>query len=147
MEIEVRIDDEVVFSGLAEDFLYEHDDIELEYALDSLECKPIGSVIEFDDMEIEKLLRLIWDWMTILLGNGGNKKMSMHSRLSKLDIKIKNKIIALLYANGCESDDVTMLLNVGTLADIDGIIDLCEVFEWALTFYVASRTMCWLKTS
>ena len=61
MEIEVRIDNEVVFSGLAEDFLYAHDDIELEYALDELECKPIGSVIKFDDMEIEKLLRLIWD--------------------------------------------------------------------------------------
>ena len=55
--------------------------------------------------------------------------MSMRSRLSKLDTKIKNKIIALLYANGCGNDDVTMLLNVGTLADIDGIIDLCEVFE------------------
>ncbi len=55
--------------------------------------------------------------------------MSMHSRISKLDSKIKNKIITLLYANGCGKDDVTMLLNVGTLADIDGIIDLCEVFE------------------
>ena len=55
--------------------------------------------------------------------------MSMRSRLSKLDTKIKNKIIALLYANGCGKDDVSMLLNKGTLADIDGIIDLCEVFE------------------
>lgn len=55
--------------------------------------------------------------------------MSMRSRLSKLDTKIKNKIIALLYANGCGNDDVTMLLNKGTLADVDGIIDLSEVFE------------------
>jgi hypothetical protein len=61
MEIEVRIDNEVVFSGLAEDFLYEHDDIELEYALDELETKPIGTIIEYDGMEIEKLERLIWD--------------------------------------------------------------------------------------
>lgn len=61
MEIEVRVDNEVVFNGLAEDFLYEHDDIELEYALDSLECRPIGSVIEFNNMEIEKLESLLWD--------------------------------------------------------------------------------------
>ena len=67
--------------------------------------------------------------------------MSMRSRLSKLDTKIKNKIIALLYANGCGIEDVTMLLATGTLADIDGIIDLCEVFEWALTFYVVLRIM------
>ena len=61
MEIEVRVDNEVVFSGLAEDFLYEHDDIELEYALDELDTKPIGTIIEYDDMEIEKLESLIWD--------------------------------------------------------------------------------------
>ena len=61
MEIEVRIDNEVVFSGLAEDFLYAHDDIELEYILDALETKPIGAVIEYDSMEIEKLESLIWD--------------------------------------------------------------------------------------
>ena len=55
--------------------------------------------------------------------------MSMRCRIAKLDSRIKNKIIALLYANGCGNDDVTMLLNKGTLADIDGIIDLSEVFE------------------
>ena len=55
--------------------------------------------------------------------------MSMHNRISKLDMKVKNKIGALLDANGCGKDDVTMLLSSGTLADIDGIIDLCEVFE------------------
>lgn len=55
--------------------------------------------------------------------------MSMHSRISKLDMKVRNKIVALLYVNGCGKDDVTMLLSSGTLADIDGIIDLCEVFE------------------
>ena len=61
MEIEVRIDNEVVFSGLAEDFLYEHDDIELEYALDELDTKPDGTIIEYDDMEIEKLEVLLWN--------------------------------------------------------------------------------------
>ena len=61
MEIEVRIDNEVVFSGLAEDFLYEHDDIELEYALDELDTKPIGTIIKYDDMEIEKLEVSLWD--------------------------------------------------------------------------------------
>lgn len=127
MEIEVRIDNEVVFSGLAEDFLYAHDDIELEYTLDALETKPIGAIIEYDGMEIEKLESLIWDQSFLKIKE--EYQMSMHSRISKLDSKIKNKIITLLYANGCGNDDVTMLLNVGTLADIDGIIDLCEVFE------------------
>ena len=61
MEIEVRIDNEVVFSGMAEDFLYEHDDIELEYALDELDTKPIGTIIEYDGMEIEKLEVLLWN--------------------------------------------------------------------------------------
>ena len=61
MEIEVRIDNEVVFSGLAEDFLYEHDDIELEYALDELDTKPDGTIIEYDDMKIEKLEVLLWN--------------------------------------------------------------------------------------
>ena len=67
--------------------------------------------------------------------------MSMHSRISKLDMKVRNKIITLLYANGCGKDDVTMLLSSGTLADISGIIDLSEVFEWVLTFYVVLRIM------
>ena len=67
--------------------------------------------------------------------------MSMHSRISKLDMKVRNKIVALLYANGCGKDDVTMLLSSGTLADIDGIIDLSEVLGWILTFYVVLRIM------
>lgn len=54
--------------------------------------------------------------------------MSMRCRISKLDNRTKNKIIALLYANGCGTEDVTMLITTGTLADIDGIIDLSEVF-------------------
>lgn len=55
--------------------------------------------------------------------------MSMRCRIAKLDSRIKNKIVALLYANGCGKDDVSMLLSSGTLADISGIIDLSEVFE------------------
>lgn len=55
--------------------------------------------------------------------------MSMRCRIAKLDSRIKNKIVALLYANGCAREDVTMLVNEGTLADISGIIDLSEVFE------------------
>lgn len=54
--------------------------------------------------------------------------MSMKCRIAKLDGNIKNKIASLLYINGCGTEDVTMLLNTGTLADIDGIIDLNEVF-------------------
>ena len=56
MEIEVRIDNEVVFSGLAEDFLYQNDlDIELEDLLDRLDSMLDGSIVFFEDMEIEKL--------------------------------------------------------------------------------------------
>lgn len=56
MEIEVRIDNEVVFNGLAEDFLYQNDlDIELEDLLDRLDSMLDGSIVFFEDMEIEKL--------------------------------------------------------------------------------------------
>lgn len=56
MEIEVRVDNEVVFSGLAEDFLYQNDlDIELEDLLDRLDSMLDGSIVFFEDMEIEKL--------------------------------------------------------------------------------------------
>ena len=56
MEIEVRIDNEVVFNGLAEDFLYQNDlDAELEDLLDRLDSMLDGSIVFFEDMEIEKL--------------------------------------------------------------------------------------------
>ena len=56
MEIEVRVDNEVVFNGLAEDFLYQNDlDIELEDLLDRLDSMLDGSIVFFEDMEIEKL--------------------------------------------------------------------------------------------
>ena len=62
MEIEVRVDNEVVFNGLAEDFLFMKDcDIELELALNELETAKDGTVIEYDGMEIEKLESTLWD--------------------------------------------------------------------------------------
>ena len=62
MEIEVRIDNEVIFSGLAEDYLFMNDnDIELELLLDKLESKPYNSIVRFEDLKIEKLLDLLWE--------------------------------------------------------------------------------------
>ena len=62
MKIEVKIDDEVVFCGLAEDYLFMNDnDLELELLLDKLESKPYNSIVRFEDMRIEKLLDLLWD--------------------------------------------------------------------------------------
>ena len=62
MKIEVKIDDEVVFYGLAEDYLFMNDnDIELELLLDKLELMPYNSIVMFENVEIEKLLDLLWD--------------------------------------------------------------------------------------
>ena len=62
MEIEVRIDNEVVFYGLAEDYLFMNDnDVELELLLDKLESKPYNSIVRFEDLRIEKLLDLLWE--------------------------------------------------------------------------------------
>ena len=62
MIIEVKIDDEVVFYGLAEDYLFMNDnDVELELLLDKLESKPYNSIVRFENVEIEKLLDLLWD--------------------------------------------------------------------------------------
>lgn len=62
MEIEVRVDNEVVFNGLAEDFLFMKDcDMELETVLNEMEIMKDGSIINYDDMEIEKLESLLWD--------------------------------------------------------------------------------------
>ena len=50
MEIEVRVDNEVAFNGLAEDFLFMKDcDIELELVLNELETAKDGTVIEYDE--------------------------------------------------------------------------------------------------
>ena len=62
MEIEVRIDNEVVFSGLAEDFLFMKDcDMELEIVLNEMEIMKDGSIVNYDGMEIEKLESTLWD--------------------------------------------------------------------------------------
>ena len=62
MEIEVRVDNEVVFNGDADEFLFMQDnDIELENLLDKLESKPYNSIIRFEETEIEKLEYNLWD--------------------------------------------------------------------------------------
>ena len=62
MKIEVKVDDEVVFYGLAEDYLFMNDnDVELELLLDKLELMPYNSIVKFENVEIEKLLDLLWD--------------------------------------------------------------------------------------
>lgn len=62
MRIEVRIDGMLMFSGLAEDYLFMNDnDEELELLLDKLESMPYNSIVKFDDIEIEKLLDLLWN--------------------------------------------------------------------------------------
>lgn len=62
MRIEVRIDGMLMFSGLAEDYLFMNDnDEELELLLDKLESMPYNSIVRFDDIEIEKLLDLLWN--------------------------------------------------------------------------------------
>lgn len=62
MRIKVRIDGMLMFSGLAEDYLFMNDnDEELELLLDKLESMPYNSIARFDDIEIEKLLDLLWN--------------------------------------------------------------------------------------
>ncbi len=62
MRIEVRIDDVLMFSGLAEDYLFMNDnDAELELLLDKLESMPYNSIVRFEDLKIEKLLDLLWN--------------------------------------------------------------------------------------
>ena len=62
MKIEVKVDDEVVFYGLAEDYLFMNDnDTELELLLDKLESMPYNSIVMFENVEIEKLLDLLWE--------------------------------------------------------------------------------------
>ena len=62
MKIEVKVDDEVVFYGLAEDYLFMNDnDTELELLLDKMESMPYNSIVMFENVEIEKLLDLLWE--------------------------------------------------------------------------------------
>ena len=62
MKIEVKVDDEVVFYGLAEDYLFMNDnDTELELLLDKMESMPYNSIIMFEETEIEKLEYNLYD--------------------------------------------------------------------------------------
>lgn len=53
--------------------------------------------------------------------------MSMRCRISKLDRNLKSRIIAILYANGCAKEDVEMLVQNGTLADLREYVDMEEL--------------------
>ena len=62
MKIEVKVDDEVVFYGLAEDYLFMNDnDTELELLLDELERMDYNSVVRLENREIEKLVDVLWE--------------------------------------------------------------------------------------
>ena len=62
MIIEVRKENNTLFNGDADEFLFMQDnDIELENLLDKLESKPYNSIVRFEDLRIEKLLDLLWD--------------------------------------------------------------------------------------
>ena len=54
--------------------------------------------------------------------------MSMRTRISKLDTCTRNKIIAILYKNGCAYEDVKLLIANGTLSDISEYVDMKELF-------------------
>ena len=62
MKIEVRIDGMLMFSGLAEDYLFMNDnDTELELLLDKLERMDYNSVVRLENREIEKLVDVLWE--------------------------------------------------------------------------------------
>ena len=62
MKIEVRIDGMLMFSGLAEDYLFMNDnDAELELLLDELERMDYNSVVRLENREIEKLVDVLWE--------------------------------------------------------------------------------------
>lgn len=51
-----------IFRGEAEEFLFEKENnIELEILLDKLESMPYNSIVQFEDLKIEKLLDLLWN--------------------------------------------------------------------------------------
>ena len=62
MRIEVRIDGMLMFSGLAENYLFMNDnDTELELLLDKLERMDYNSVVRLENREIEKLVDVLWE--------------------------------------------------------------------------------------
>ena len=54
--------------------------------------------------------------------------MSMRCRISKFDRGLKSKIVSLLYVNGCAKEDVDMLVQCGTLADVSEYVDIENLF-------------------
>lgn len=62
MIIEVRKENNTLFNGEADDFLFMQDnDIELENLLDNLDTMPYNNIIRFEDVEIEKLEYDLYD--------------------------------------------------------------------------------------
>ena len=62
MIIEVRKENNTLFNGEADDFLFMQDnDIELENLLDNLDTMSYNSIIRFEDVEIEKLEYDLYD--------------------------------------------------------------------------------------
>ena len=62
MIIEVRKENNTLFNGEADDFLFMQDnDIELENLLDKMESMPYNSIVKFEDVEIEKLEYNLYD--------------------------------------------------------------------------------------
>lgn len=56
-------------------------------------------------------------------------KMSMRTKLSSLDKRKLNKIIAMLYNDARFSkEDVSLMVKDGRLCDIEDVIDLDKVF-------------------
>ena len=49
--------------------------------------------------------------------------MSKYTHISKLNCYIQNQIVNALKQNGCQDDDIELLLTSGTLADIDYIME------------------------
>ena len=53
--------------------------------------------------------------------------MNTRTRINKLDKKTKRRIIAILYNNGCAYEDVSLLLQSGTIADLEEYMDIKEL--------------------
>lgn len=51
--------------------------------------------------------------------------MSKRTHILKLNRYIQNQIINALKQNGCQDDDVALIVSTGTLSDVYNIID-CE---------------------
>lgn len=54
--------------------------------------------------------------------------MSMNLRISKLDSRYKRRIVKLLYMNGCNREDVDLIVKEGRLKDIADYVDFDEIF-------------------